>query len=145
MRRRRKAASSTTVATRSSSSRLRETWRSLTSWLSWRRTPTATSPLAVARETLQLEELRLAILLVQVELLKAEKERLALTQDVRLLEQATHPLAMAAPQPDPWTEPPPAPPSPDPWTEPPPQEPTQLERTPPEEIDLLLGLRPPTS
>lgn len=132
--------SSTPRARRSRPNFLKAMLRFPRSWTSSRRRPTTEQQLAL---TLRQEELRLAILLVQVELLKAKKERLALTQDVRLLEQAVHP--QLATQPDPWTEPPPAPASPDPWTEPPPQEPKQLERTPPEEIDLLLGLRPQTS
>lgn len=90
---------------------------------------------------LQVEELQLELMLVKVEQLKAEKERLALSEEVRLLESRLAPPQLVT-QPDPWTEPPPQEPTEPPWTEPPPQEPRP---TPAEEIAQRIGLSLPLS
>lgn len=135
--------SSTTVATRSSSSRLRVMLRSVLSWMRWRRNRTTQAdPLAQLALTVRQEELRLELLLLQVEQLKAEKDRLALTQDVRLLEAQLNPVLQVRPA-EPWTVPPPQEPTePDPWTEPPPQEPPP---TAFDQISQLIGLSPQPS
>lgn len=118
--------------------------RSLLSWMRWRRRTTQADPLAQLTLTVRQEELRLELLLLQVEQLKAEKERLALTEEVRLLEHNLHPPRLVMPEPQPdrvWETPPPQEPTePDPWTEPPPQEPRQ--ETPAEAIARLVGLPP---
>lgn len=48
--------------------------------------------------TVRQEELRLELLLLQVAQLKAEKERLALTEEVRLLERNLNPVLMVPPE-----------------------------------------------
>ena len=55
-------------------------------------------------------ELRLALMLVQVEQLKAEKEQLALTAEVQLLESSLHPPRLVMPE----QLPPPGPAMPEP-------------------------------
>lgn len=134
-------ASSTTGVTRSSSSRLKAMLRSVRSWMRWRRNRTTQAdPLAQLELMVRQAELQLELALLTVQQLQAEKERLVLTLDVRLLEEKVHPPQELMQQlgQDPWTEPPPAPPEPDPWTEPPAQEPTAFEQ-----ISQLIGLSPP--
>lgn len=131
---------STTVATRSSSSRLRVMLRSALSWMRWRRNRTTqANPLAQLELMVRTAELQLELALLGVQQLQAEKERLALTLDVHLLERQVHPQ-LTPPE---WTEPPPQDPTePDPWTEPPPQEPPP---TAFDQISQLIGLSPQQS
>lgn len=120
------------------------------SWTRWFRTTTPQPEEHPLQWEAKQLEMQLRVELLSLELLRTQvlqlaelKEKLALQEEVRLLESRLNPELQMAPdkvmQRQPWEEPPPQEPTePDPWTEPPPQEP----ETPAEALYRSLGLQP---